>query len=57
MGGEFSLDSAGLTPLADIHTHVADGLSRLTGADAPRTADVARSFGNIAFASTLLSTV
>ena len=48
MGNEFSLDGAGLTPLADIHAQVADGLARLTGA--PQTSDVAESFGNIAFA-------
>lgn len=52
MGGEFSLDSAGLAPLADIHSQVADGLSQLAGADGPQSADVARSFGNIAFAVT-----
>jgi len=50
MGGKFTLDSAGLSPLADIHSQVADGLSQLTGAGAPQAADVARSFGNIAFA-------
>jgi hypothetical protein len=50
MGGEFSLDSAGLSPLADIHSQVADGLSQLAGAGGPEAADVARSFGNIAFA-------
>ncbi|MBJ7340756.1 type VII secretion target [Mycolicibacterium sp.] len=50
MGNEFSLDGAGLTPLADIHSQVAIGLSQLTGAGAPQTADVAQSFGNIAFA-------
>ncbi len=50
MGGEFSLDSAGLTLLADIHAQVADGLSQLAGAGGPQAADVANSFGNIAFA-------
>jgi hypothetical protein len=50
MSGEFTLDSAGLSPLADIHSQVADGLSQLAGAGAPQAADVSRSFGNIAFA-------
>lgn len=50
MAGEFSLDGAGLTPLADIHSQVANGLSELTGAGAPQTSGVAESFGNIAFA-------
>ncbi|MCW2555004.1 MAG: hypothetical protein JWR78_4785 [Mycobacterium sp.] len=50
MGGEFSVDDAGLAPLADIHAQVADGLSQLAGAGGPQAADVARSFGNIAFA-------
>jgi len=49
MGGRFTLDGTGLTPLADIHSQVATGLSQLTGAGAPQAADVARSFGNIAF--------
>ncbi|MDX1892620.1 type VII secretion target [Mycolicibacterium sp. 050158] len=50
MGGQFSLDGAGLTPLSTIHSQVADGLSELTAVDGVRTADVAKSFGNIAFA-------
>ena len=50
MGNEFSLDSAGLTPLADLHSQVATGLSQLAGAGAPQTDAVAQSFGNIAFA-------
>lgn len=50
MTGEFHLDSSGLTPLSDIHSQVADGLTQLAGAGGPRAADVARSFGNIAFA-------
>lgn len=49
MGGKFTLDSAGLTPLAEIHSQVAAGLAQLTGAGAPQAADVAKSFGNIAF--------
>ncbi|KAA0095296.1 hypothetical protein CIW49_22730 [Mycolicibacterium sp. P1-18] len=49
MSGKFTLDSAGLAPLAEIHSEVATGLSQLTGAGAPRAADVAQSFGNIAF--------
>jgi hypothetical protein len=50
MGGEFSVDDAGLAPLADIHAQVADGLSQLAGAGGSQAADVARAFGNIAFA-------
>jgi hypothetical protein len=50
MSGEFSLDSAGLTPLSDIHAQASDGLSQLLGPGGPRAADVAQSFGNIAFA-------
>ena len=50
MGGTFTLDSAGLAPLAEIHSQVATGLGQLTGAGAPLAADVAKSFGNIAFA-------
>ncbi len=50
MGGEFSLDGAGLTPLADIHAQVAGELSQLAGDGGPQAADVATSFGNIAFA-------
>src|ERR1700712_3738445 len=50
MSGEFTLDSAGLSPLAEIHSQVAEGLSQLAGAGAPQAADVAKSFGNIAFA-------
>jgi hypothetical protein len=49
MTGEFHLDSSGLSPLSDIHSQVADGLSQLVGAGGPQAADVARSFGNIAF--------
>ncbi|MCW2593324.1 MAG: hypothetical protein JWQ86_5751 [Mycobacterium sp.] len=49
MTGEFHLDSSGLSPLSDIHSQVADGLSQLAGAGGPQAADVARSFGNIAF--------
>ncbi|OPX05710.1 type VII secretion target [Mycobacterium sp. AT1] len=49
MGGKFTLDSAGLTPLAEIHSQVAAGLAQLTGAGGPQAADVAKSFGNIAF--------
>jgi hypothetical protein len=49
MGGKFTLDSAGLAPLAEIHSQVATGLSQLTGEGAPRAADVAKTFGNIAF--------
>lgn len=48
MGGKFTLDSAGLTPLAQIHSQVADGLAQLTAGGGPQAADVARSFGNIA---------
>jgi len=51
MTGEFHLDSSGLSPLSDIHAQVADGLSQLAGAGSPQAADVARSFGNIAFAA------
>ncbi|MCW2513941.1 MAG: hypothetical protein JWR11_2983 [Mycobacterium sp.] len=50
MGGEFSLDDVGLTPLADTHSQVAEGLSRLVVAGGPQAAAAATSFGNIAFA-------
>ena len=49
MGGEFTLDGNGLAPLAELHSQVATGLSQLTGPGGPQAADVARSFGNIAF--------
>lgn len=49
MAGEFYLGDTGLSPLSDIHTQVAGGLAQLTGAGAPQAADVAASFGNIAF--------
>jgi hypothetical protein len=48
-GGEFHLDSSGLTPLSDIHSQVAQGLGQLVGGDGPQASDVAKSFGNIAF--------
>lgn len=46
---DFYLNDAGLSPLSQIHAEVAGGLSQLTGAGAPQAADVAQSFGNIAF--------
>lgn len=49
MSGQFYLDDTGLSPLSEIHAQVAGGLSQLTGAGAPQAAEVAQSFGNIAF--------
>lgn len=49
MSGEFTLDSTGLAPLSNLHTEVADGLAQLAGVSAPATAEVAQSFGTIAF--------
>jgi hypothetical protein len=49
MTGEFHLDGGGLTPLSDIHSQVAQGLGQLVGGGGPQAADVAKSFGNIAF--------
>ncbi len=49
MGGEFHLDSSGLSPLSDIHSQVAQGLGQLVSGGGPQSADVAKSFGNIAF--------
>jgi hypothetical protein len=49
MTGEFHLDSNGLSPLSDIHSQVAQGLGQLVGGGGPQAADVAKSFGNIAF--------
>jgi hypothetical protein len=48
MTGKFYLDGAGLSPLSDIHTDVAGGLSQLTGTGAPQANEVAQSFGKIA---------
>ncbi len=46
--GKFYLDGAGLSPLSDIHTDVAGGLSQLMGAGAPQASEVAESLGKIA---------
>jgi Excreted virulence factor EspC, type VII ESX diderm len=48
-GGQFHVDSSGLTPLSDIHSQVAQGLAQLVGGGGPQASDVAKSFGNIAF--------
>jgi hypothetical protein len=48
-GGEFHLDSSGLTPLSDIHSQVAQGLGQLVSGGGPQASDLAKSFGNIAF--------
>jgi hypothetical protein len=49
MTEEFHLDGDGLSPFSNLHDEVATGLSQLTGPGAPVAAEVASTFGNIAF--------
>jgi hypothetical protein len=49
MTEEFHLEDGGLAPLSNLHDEVATGLSQLTGPGAPVAAEVATTFGNIAF--------
>lgn len=49
MTEEFHLEGGGLSPFSNLHDEVATGLSQLTGPGAPVAAEVASTFGNIAF--------
>lgn len=49
MTEEFRLEDGGLGPLSGLHDEVATGLSQLTGPGAPAAAEVASTFGSIAF--------
>lgn len=49
MTEQFHLEGDGLSPLSNLHDEVAAGLSQMTGPGAPAAAEVASTFGTIAF--------